>query len=93
MSAASLLVMRVFYGFNVLGAGRAGLQLLLDDRKAAQESWGVPVTPRLAAVAVGSMWTSAALLSLAGLAAPVTFRCGAVQCCSPHPPNRRRHLP
>lgn len=78
MSAASLFVMRAFYGLNVLGAGRSGLQLLLDDREALQESWGGQVTPRLAAVAVGSMWTSVALTSVAGLAAPVTFRLGRV---------------
>ncbi len=74
MSGASLLVMRAFYCLNIAGAGRSGLQLLLGDQKAAQDSWGVPVTPHTAAVAVGSMWTAVAFVSIAGLAAPVTFR-------------------
>ncbi|KAL4457782.1 hypothetical protein ABPG75_012647 [Micractinium tetrahymenae] len=73
MSGTSLLVMRAFYTLNVVGAGRAGLQLLLDDRKAVQDSWGGPVAPRLAAVTLGSMWTAVAVTSIAGLVAPVTF--------------------
>lgn len=69
--------MRAFYALNIVGAGNSGVRLLLEDdssKKAVQEFWGSPVQPPLAKNMLGSMWLSTALMSVAGLFAPVTFR-------------------
>jgi hypothetical protein len=73
-SVVALFVMRAHFAMNVLGAGNSGVQLLRGDSRGVIGFWGAPVTPPLAAATVGSMWAATALVSLAGLAAPVTFR-------------------
>lgn len=69
-TAVGQLVLRVFYGLNVVGAGVNGIKLL----RGRPADFGAAISPPLAGSVVGGMWLSASITSLAGLVAPVEFR-------------------